>query len=419
MTEEPLRRLRALVNADIVGYSRLMSQNEDAAVSGVNRARERVEALASEHHGRLVDFSGDNFLAEFESATDSVRFGLAVQTGSVEAQSEVSEELHIRFRMGMHLGEVRLDGGRVYGDGVNIAARLEPLADPGGICVSGVIVAQLRNKLDVGFEDMGHRKLKNIPEPVSTYRVVAPGLPIGGKPPPLGLPRWIPGAAVGLGLAALIAIGMALLSQSRDPELPPPSGAPIEVDAFYGQAGAAPDTPLRADAVLESGDKFRIDLRIAEQRWVYVFQLDPAGNIFLLFPLTEMAGVPEYQNPLPAGQAFELPGPGKSYRLDSTTGEEDLYVLSSPSRNFELEAFYTELERYRREEGRGQERPAAAAAETDTFAAFRAEQQRRYSTLDHPIGVDWSSYGARFQEIVQGLEMRCPNCVRRIRFEHR
>jgi adenylate cyclase len=130
------RRLAAILSADAVGYSRLMSEDEDATVAALGVARRSVQQLVPEHHGRLVDFNGDNFLAEFPSALDGARCAVASQEGFVDAGK-------LRFRIGLHLGDVRVEGERIYGDGVNIAARLEGLAEPGGICLSAAVHEQV------------------------------------------------------------------------------------------------------------------------------------------------------------------------------------------------------------------------------------------------------------------------------------
>ncbi|MCP4002767.1 MAG: adenylate/guanylate cyclase domain-containing protein [bacterium] len=167
------RRLAAVLSADIVGYSRLMADDEDATVNTLRSRRDLVSQLIPDHRGRLVDFTGDNFLAEFPSAIDALRCALEIQANTAELNEVLPEARRMRFRIGAHLGDLRSEGERIFGEGVNIAARLEALAEPDGICVSSAIRDQVRNKLDLEFTDLGPRDLKNIPEPVHAFAVGA------------------------------------------------------------------------------------------------------------------------------------------------------------------------------------------------------------------------------------------------------
>jgi class 3 adenylate cyclase len=131
------RKLAAILSADVVGYSRLMAEDEAATVHGIAESEQRIRELAREHDGRVVDFTGDNFLAEFTTTVRAVECAL-------EIQREHAPERRIRWRIGLHVGDVRIEGERIFGSGINVAARLEPLAETGGICVSGVVREQLR-----------------------------------------------------------------------------------------------------------------------------------------------------------------------------------------------------------------------------------------------------------------------------------
>jgi adenylate cyclase len=164
-------RLAAILSADVVGYSRLMAEDEAATVRTLSDYREEIGVLVRQHRGRVVDTAGDSLLAEFPTATDAVQCAVEIQ-GVLKARNvRLPAERWMKFRIGVHLGEVRAEGDRIYGDGVNIAARLEGLAKPGGICISGTVQEQVRRKLDVGYEDLGKQELKNIPDPVQAYRV--------------------------------------------------------------------------------------------------------------------------------------------------------------------------------------------------------------------------------------------------------
>jgi adenylate cyclase len=169
------RRLAAILSADAAGYSRMMASDEDAAVRAIAARREEVSRLVGEHRGRVVDAPGDNLLAEFASATEAVSCALAVQRAIAERNAELPPERRMQLRIGVHLGEVRAEGGRIYGDGVNVAARLEGLAEPGGVCISDAVLREVRNKLPLDCEDLGARPVKNIPEPVRAWRVRTAG----------------------------------------------------------------------------------------------------------------------------------------------------------------------------------------------------------------------------------------------------
>jgi adenylate cyclase len=169
--EEPLRRLAAILSADVAGYSRLMAEDEEATVRMLRAWREQVGALVTEHRGRLADFTGDNFLASFGAARDAVECAVAIQRVVAARNAALPEARRMRFRIGAHLGDVRVEDGRLFGDGVNIAARLQPLAEPGGLCLSAALVEQVRGKLPLVYEDLGEQALKNIPNPVRAFRV--------------------------------------------------------------------------------------------------------------------------------------------------------------------------------------------------------------------------------------------------------
>jgi adenylate cyclase len=173
MTNEGLKRkLAAILSADAVGYSRLMGENEVATVRTLTAYRAEMTTLVSRHKGRVVDFPGDNMLAEFPSAVDAMECAVRMQRALTHHNAKLTPECRMDFRLGIHLGDVMVEEARIYGDGVNIAARLEGLAVPGGICISDVVYKQVHNKLDLGYVDLGERTVKNIPEPIRAYRIV-------------------------------------------------------------------------------------------------------------------------------------------------------------------------------------------------------------------------------------------------------
>ena len=166
-------RLAALLSADVVGYSRLMAQDEVATIRTLSAYRDKITTIVGENEGRVVDFVGDNMLAEFHSALDAVDCAGNIQGALFLLNAKLDENRRMNFRIGINLGDILIDGDVIYGDGVNIAARLEGLAESGGICISESVFTQVHNKLELGFADMGTQTLKNIPDPVRVYRVVA------------------------------------------------------------------------------------------------------------------------------------------------------------------------------------------------------------------------------------------------------
>ena len=165
------RRLAAILAGDIVGYSRLMGADEEGTLARVNVfRREFWEPKIAEHRGRIVKRTGDGVLIEFASVVDAARCGIEIQRGMVERNAEVPPDKRIELRMGIHIGDIIIEDGDIFGDGVNVAARLEGIAEPGGICFSRAAFEQVDGKLDVSFEDGGEQKLKNIARPVRVYR---------------------------------------------------------------------------------------------------------------------------------------------------------------------------------------------------------------------------------------------------------
>ncbi len=165
------RRLAAILSADVVGYSRLMAEDDRETLRTLKAYQEVTATLVRQHRGRVVDSPGDNLLAEFPSARDAVEAALEIQRVIGARNLAVPTERRMQHRIGIHLGDVIVDGERIYGDGVNIAARLEAQAEPGGICVSGAVQEQVGKKLAVSYQDLGPQSLKNIPEPVRAYHV--------------------------------------------------------------------------------------------------------------------------------------------------------------------------------------------------------------------------------------------------------
>ncbi len=183
------RHLAAILSADAVGYSRRMAEDDAATVAALRSRRETISGYVREHHGRVVGTAGDNVLAEFASAIDAAACAVAVQSELVRTEAELSEQQRLPFRIGIHLGEILVDDGEIFGDGINVAARLEGLALPGGICASAAVIEQVRGRIDGAFEDLGDQSLKNIPAPVRVYRI-RPG---GSDTDAPSAPATIPG----------------------------------------------------------------------------------------------------------------------------------------------------------------------------------------------------------------------------------
>jgi len=167
------RKLAAIFSTDVAGYSRLMGDDEEATIRTLTASREVISSLIQHYRGRVVDSPGDNLLAEFASVVDAVRCAVEIQHALKEKNTELPEHRQMQFRIGINLGDVIVEGERLYGDGVNIAARLESLAVPGGICISGTVYDQIETKLSLQYEYQGEQTVKNIAKPVRVYRIVA------------------------------------------------------------------------------------------------------------------------------------------------------------------------------------------------------------------------------------------------------
>src|SRR5215831_18776778 len=164
------RRLAAILAADVAGYSRLMGADEEGTHERVKaHLRELVNPKINEHRGRIVKNTGDGFLADFASVVDAVRCSVEIQRGMAERELEVPEEQRIRFRIGVNLGDVIVEQHDIFGDGVNVAARLEAMSEPGGLCISRMVRDQIRDKFPYVFEDLGEKSVKNIARPVRVY----------------------------------------------------------------------------------------------------------------------------------------------------------------------------------------------------------------------------------------------------------
>ncbi|MFO8164073.1 MAG: tetratricopeptide repeat protein, partial [Desulfatiglandales bacterium] len=203
------RKLTAILSADVKGYSRLMGEDEAATVAILKKYRDIISSLVEKHSGRVVDSPGDNLLAEFGSVVDAVECAVTVQKTLKDENASLPEDKRMEFRIGVNLGDVIDDEGRIYGDGVNVAARVEGLAEGGGICISGTAFDQIGKKLPLGYEFLGEQEVKNIEKPVRAYKVrMDPeyaGKVIGEARPK---PRQWQWAAIGGMVVLIIVVGI-------------------------------------------------------------------------------------------------------------------------------------------------------------------------------------------------------------------
>jgi len=244
MTQEGYqRKLTAILSADVKGYSRLMGEDEDATITTLTSYRELMATLIQKHRGRVVDSPGDNLLAEFGSVVDAVRCAVEIQEELRVRNAELPENRRMHFRIGINLGDVVEEGERIYGDGVNIAARLEGLAEGGGICISGSAYEQIENKLALSYEYLGEHKVKNITKPVRVYKIP---MELGErKEKKAGIRQW---KKVAVAAAAVIIIAAGALAIWHFSFRPPP----MEPASEEKMAFSLPDKP--SVAVLPSSN---------------------------------------------------------------------------------------------------------------------------------------------------------------------
>ena len=169
------RNLTAILCADVYGYSRLMGGDEEATLATLTAHRKIIDSLIEQHQGCFVNSAGDSVLAEFASVVEAVNGAVDIQTALSAENAKLPPERRMEFRIGVNLGDVMAEGDQIYGDGINVAARLESLADPGGICISGKVHEEISSKLPLGYEDLGEQTVKNIARPVHVWRVLLNG----------------------------------------------------------------------------------------------------------------------------------------------------------------------------------------------------------------------------------------------------
>ncbi|MGV7224323.1 MAG: adenylate/guanylate cyclase domain-containing protein [Nitrospinales bacterium] len=225
------RKLSAILSADVEGYSRLMGEDEEATVRTITAYREVLTTLIQQHNGKVVDSPGDNLLAEFASVVDTVQCAVAVQNEIKARNAELPENRRMLFRIGINLGDVIQEEDRIYGDGVNITARLEGLAEPGGICISKTAFDHIESKLPYGYEFLGDQPVKNIAKPVGAYRVLLePRITImekGGKIRDLQA-RPLKAVLIGVIAVLVLIVAVAIWIFYLRPSLTPPQPVSVE-----------------------------------------------------------------------------------------------------------------------------------------------------------------------------------------------
>jgi len=236
MTEDrQQRRLATILAADVFGYSRLMAENEEDALRTLKAYRSVIDRLIARHEGRIFNTAGDSVLAEFGSAVEAVRCAITIQEELRVRNAQIDENRRMDFRIGINVGDVLVDGDNLYGDGVNIAARLESISTPGNICISGSVFSLVKNKLSYGFEDIGLQTMKNIPEPVPAFRLT----PRSSAPQAWQSRKRLITAGVVLAILLIVGVGgwtfRASLS-SRTNLTPPPR---VQTEALSGRTGAS------------------------------------------------------------------------------------------------------------------------------------------------------------------------------------
>ncbi len=201
------RKLAAILCADVFGYSRLMGEDEEATLHTLTSHRKLIDSQIEQHHGRFVNSAGDSVLAEFASVVEAVNCAVEIQTGLRAENASLAPERRMEFRIGVNLGDVMVEGDQIHGDGVNVAARVESLAEPGGLWISGIVHEQVRDKLALSYEDCGEQTVKNIARPVHVWRVLLDGaIPTARKTGQIPRRYWRSSVLSLAGLAIVIAM---------------------------------------------------------------------------------------------------------------------------------------------------------------------------------------------------------------------
>lgn len=257
------RKLTAILSADAVSYSRMMSENEERALRILADHRRIIDAIIHAHEGRIVNTAGDSVLAEFPSSVEAVRSAIEIQEALKTRNDALPDDQRMPFRVGVNLGDVMISGTDLLGDGVNVAARLQSIAEPGGICISSSVYDQISGKINLGFADLGERNLKNITRPIHVYQVAGANAPIQPHTP-AAAPRH--GAAwIAAGLAvAVAALGLAWVAlRPSPPKIEPTAETAAQADARQLEQARAEAERARAQAEI---DKMRAEGEVARMQ---------------------------------------------------------------------------------------------------------------------------------------------------------
>jgi len=231
-SEKMKRKLIAILSADVKGYSRLMSMDEEATVRTLNTYKHAMGDLIRHYSGRVVDAPGDNLLAEFASVVDAVKCAVEIQEEFKDKNKELPEGRRMEFRIGINLGDVVVEGEKIFGDGVNIVARVERLAEPGGVCISGTAYDQVKNRLPFGFKPLGEQVVKNIAEPVRVYQVLMEPGAMKAKKGPMIEAKGKRAIVLGILALLLVVAAVAVWRIYVRPTPPPVEAASKEKMAF-------------------------------------------------------------------------------------------------------------------------------------------------------------------------------------------
>ena len=242
--ERQQRRLATILAADVFGYSRLTAENEEATLRTLKAHRTVIDRLIDRHDGRIFNTAGDSVLAEFGSAVEAVRCAITIQEELRVRNAQIDEQRRMDFRIGINVGDVLVDGDNLYGDGVNIAARLEGIAAPGSICISGSVFALVKNKLSYGFEDIGMQSMKNIPEPVSAFRLAPNPITKQGPRTRRSIRSWAMPVVAALALVAIGTAGIFYWSTGKEHVAVPVAAPPIA--SAPSRPGLATSSPTAA-----------------------------------------------------------------------------------------------------------------------------------------------------------------------------